>query len=280
MLDISAFNNRSKFPSYARLKSDFNHFLTRIGKEKEISEGKARECLTAICGINATSKADYEHKCNVQYFFKNKLQGTPCADVSNSNPFVRIHDKDDFMKWISEIIGLSPTNTKGKIGDIIYAADLSIKSNLLRSFLNNIAVNTSYSNENNCLKYFGRKRWLAKTPPRLRDAHISSYNFIHWSFPQPKKEDIFLNQSVIEKLPCRAGIVDVEQKIIFKHILDKNYNVRKPTILDAGFYEQYEPGGSTKPLKRCARLSGFDEYVHIPNIFSNVQESLFETFNT
>ena len=122
-------------------------------------------------------------------------------------------------------------------------------------------------------------KWKSKTLPKLKDAHVSNCNYIHWSFPNPTTENIFINQSTIENLGCRAGLMDTNNKIIFLHNLDNTLNVKKPTILDAGFCEQFEPGGKTKPLKKCSHLSGFEEYVHIPNNFANLQNNFYEIFN-
>ncbi|MBK7108447.1 MAG: hypothetical protein IPH61_04625 [Bacteroidetes bacterium] len=278
MINTKKYNNTLKYPAYSKIKSNFGYFLIKIVKDSELKDLEKEDCLENICSINVPTDKELENRCN-NYFYKNKLKGSVCKNVNSNNPFVRIHTKDSFISWISEIVGLKPEHTKSKLTHIIYAGDAKIKFLLLDSFLNSVAVNDSYATKENCQKYFGMPKWKSKFPAKLRDAHIGNYNFIQWSFPNPTTENIFADQASIENLGCRAGLMDSNKKIIFLHDMDKSFNVRKPTMFDAGFYEQFEPGGKTQPLRKCAHLTGLEEYVHIPNNFANIKNNFYEIFN-
>ena len=279
MINIASYNDPLKFPSYGVINTHFGYFFNQLIADSELDDTQKHSCLTTICGIeHVLSPNDFHKECNNIFFYGNKLQGIECRIFDNLNPFVRINDADAFFSWISEITGIAATNTVAKIKEIIYARDETGKKLLLRSFLNNKAVKSSYDTEEHCTKYFGLKSWAAKDPPKLRDAYLTFYKGIQWSFPKPEKEDIFATQATIQQLGCRAGIMDDSRKIILTHNLNMNYNVRKPTTFDAGFYEQFEPGGVTKPMLACDTLEGFNEYVHTPNQFININANIYETF--
>jgi len=278
MVDISKYQTGS-YASYNRLEKNYGYFFLKIISDHEMTDLNKNICLETICSITASDEVDFQEKCEA-YFNKNKLKGSSVLDITKKNPFVRIHSKDAFISQISQIIGVRPSQLVSNLTYIIYNSDAKVRSLLLNSLLNSLAVNDSYMREENCLKFFGQKKWKSKTPPKLKDAFILNYKSIQWSFPKPVKEDIFADQNSIEKLPCRAGLTDSNKKIIFLYKLSDSYNVRKPTTLDAGFYEQFEPGGKTKPLSKCAPLLGFEEVVHIPNIFFNLENQFYEVFKS
>ncbi|OOQ58277.1 hypothetical protein [Mucilaginibacter pedocola] len=279
MIDLTLFEDSIKFPSYDVIKTHFGYFFNQLLADNELKDVDKERCLNTLCGIKAGMSPELFHQeSNNVFFYTNKLLGVECHVVDNLNPFVRISDAAAFISWISEITGIVASNTSAKVKELMYARDDDARRLLLKSFLNNKAVKSSYENEKNCLKYFGLETWAGKDGPKLRDAYLTFYKGIQWSFPMPSSEDIFANQIAIQKLPCRAGIMGASKKIIFTHKLSADYNVRKPTSFDAGFYEQFLPNGLTKPLDSCMTETGFEEFVHTPNQFFNINPNLYETF--
>jgi len=149
----------------------------------------------------------------------------------------------------------------------------------MNKLLNIKAINDSYLIPENCIKFFGLKKWRSKSyKPTLKDAFLTNFNYIQWSFPNSRTEDLFQNQGTIALMPCRAGLISVEERLFFTHNLNDNCNVRKPTVFDARLNPQFQPGGFTRPLPSCNHLSGFMEFVHIPNNFKNIDNFKAETF--
>jgi len=276
MLDLTDYNNPTVFPAFAMLESNFDYFLTQLSNDTEIPKDKKVECLNILCKIPITDPIAFSRECDLAVFHKNKLLGTCCNHMINLNPFVRINDLDAFINWISQLTGINVVNARIKINEITYATTDILKTKLLTSFLNNKVVSKAYD-ASNCFNYFGIDEWVAKDVPKLKDALISSAKGIQWSFPMPSA-DIFKDPLEIQNLACRAGVLNPRKKIIFQHILSPLYKIKKPTVFDAGFYSQFSPGGKTKPLLSCNHLTGFDEFVHRPNHFHNLQHRFYEIF--
>jgi hypothetical protein len=224
-----------------------------------------------------TDLEKFANLCDTEFFHKNKLSGDVCKGVVSMNPFIRINDLDAFVKWVAEITGINYPNVRVKLNEIVYATVEKTRKLLLNNFLNNKVIINSF-NGKYCQKYYGMLNWPGKNAPRLKDALLSSFYGLQWSFPLPASENIFVDPLPVQELACRAGVLEPRKKIIYLHNLNDKYNVRKPTVFDAGFYVQFDPGGKTKPLSACSHLTGFDEYVHKPNHFYNLQDRFHEIF--
>jgi hypothetical protein len=278
MFDIKRFDNKLRYPTFKLLEQELGYFLNQIIEDNEISNSEKLKCLETICVLPICSVKEYEEKCNQAFFYRNKLKGQKCNNLHDLNPFIRLHDKDSLVSRISSLTGLKAPTVKNKLSEIIVANKIDQPS-LLESFVNNSVISDAYVKEDNCLAYFGQKKWTSIEPPKLKDAHLCLFQSIQWSFPNSNSENLFFDQKSVENIKCRAGITDKKRKLVFLHKLNEEFNVRKPTVFDAGFHEQFKPNGLTNPLKECETSSGFEEYVHIPNKFINVVEIIFETFN-
>lgn len=267
------------FPGFADLQTHFPFFIKQLCDDIEISEDLKYECLNSICSKHIHSKADLNNLCYM-FFDSQKLIGTICKNSECHNSYIRVNGKDAILGWISQIIGLPASTVNNLISTILYSSNSVIKKGLMNKLLGIEAVKDSFENEENCLKYFGKKTWHSKSEkPRLKDAFLTNYNYLQWSFPDSKTESLFENQVTIDLVPCRAGLIFAEEKLIFSHNLNDSYNVRKPTVFDARLYSQFKPGGITNPLPSCSHLDGFIEFVHIPNNFKNIDQLIAETFH-
>lgn len=274
---LKKYSNKKSYPGFSDLEKHFPFFINQLINDKELSDDLKYECLDSICSFSIKTKVELNNIC-CNFFDSKKLVGTICKNSEINNSYIRINSKDSLVGWVSEIIGLPNSNVNSLISAILYSPNEIIKMGLMNKLLNIEAVNDSYLIEKNCLKYFGLKRWKSKLKATLKDAFLSNYNYIQWSFPDSKTEDLFKNQTTISLMPCRAGLISEEGKLIFTHKLNDNYNVRKPTVFDARLYPQFQPGGLTKPLSLCKHLKGFEEFVHIPNNFKNIDNLKAETF--
>lgn len=277
-INFSLFDDELKYSSTKFVKKHFPHFLKKIKDEKQIKETKKIECLECICNIPPSSKVvDFENECNKNYFFKNKLLGKKCREINRKNPFVRATDKAGFIQRIASLIPIDDYELGIFIDKVLKERNISDKLMLWKVMLNNRVKEDSYKIEGNCISFFGKRVLKDLVSPVLGDAHTSHFMGIEWSFPLPKKENVFENNKTINKIPCRAGLIKTNNKVIFVHMLNDKYQVKVPTIFDGGFYPQFEPGGKTKPLSKCKKLSGFDEYVHKPNNYININYNITET---
>lgn len=276
-MELKKYSDPKIYPGFNELKTHFPFFIDQIIKEKEISETVKHECLESICTTIIIDKNDLERKC-CDYFDKKKLIGTICKNSQLNNSYLRVNGKSSLVTWIGQIVGLSTSQVIRLLSPILYSSNSIIKNGLTNKLLSLEAINDSYFIKENCIKYFGISKWKARKKPTLRDAFLTNFNYIQWSSPNPKTENLFENQTTIDLIPCRAGLVFKGEQIIFLHNLSDSYNVRKPTIFDARLYSQFEPGGYTKPLANCDALNGFDEFVHIPNNFRNIVSFQAETF--
>ena len=277
-MDLKKYSNRKLFPGFSDLQSYFPFFIQQLVNDKELSQDLKYECLDSFCSLQLKTEEELKNIC-CKFFDSKKLIGTLCKNSENKNSYIRVHGKDSIVGWISQIIGLTTSNVNSLISTILYSANPILKNGLMNKLLKIEAVDDSYLISENCLKFFGLKKWKSKlSKPTLKDAFLSNFNYIQWSFPDSRSEDLFKNQATIDLVPCRAGLISAEEKLIFTHNLYDNYNVRKPTVFDARLYPQFQPGGLTKPLSSCNHLSGFMEYVHIPNNFKNIDNFKAETF--
>lgn len=276
-MNFKKYQNKKKYPGYNDLKLHFPFFISQISRESEISDSLKHACLEAICKVSIPSIDKLTEAC-CSFFDKKQLIGTVCKNSQLNNAYIRVNGKDSLLAWISQITGLTAIQVNAFISPILYSSNLILRKALVNKLLTLEAINDSYFIKQNCLKYFGMEKWGSKNKPVLKNAFMTNFNFIQWSFPNSKTEDLFFNQSSIELIPCRAGLIFEGEKIIFSHNLNDSYNVRKPTVFDARLYPQFEPGGNTKPLKRCTHLKGFEEFVHVPNNFKNIETLNAETF--
>lgn len=274
---LDKYRDEIAYPGFTDLNTHFPFFINQLISDVELSQDLKYECLDNICTSQIASKDDLNHLC-CKFFDSKKLIGTICRNSESNNAYVRVNGKDSLVAWISQIVGLTTSQVNSLLSTILYSSNAMIKKGLLNKLLNIEAVNDSYFETQNCLKFFGLRKWGSKAKPKLKDAFLTNFNYIQWSFPDLKTEDLFLNQDTIDIVPCRAGLVFAEEKIIFTHNLNDSYNVRKPTVFDARLYPQFQPGGLTKPLLSCNHLTGFMEYVHIPNNFKNIDDFKAETF--
>ena len=274
---LKKYLNKKKYPGFLDLQNHFPFFLDQLVNDVELSDDLKFECLDSICSNSIKTKDELNTIC-CDFFDSRKLIGTICKNADKQNSYIRVNGKDSLVGWISQIVGLTTAQVNSLISTILYSSNLTLKTGLVNKLLNIEAVNDSYFDSKKCLKYFGMKKWVRKSKPTLKDAFLTNYNYIQWSFPDSKTEDLFRNQATIDILPCRAGLVFAEEKLLFTHNLNDNYNVRKPTVFDARLYPQFQPGGLTKPLTSCSHLKGFMEYVHIPNNFKNIASFKAETF--
>lgn len=275
-MDLTKYNNSKLFPGFKDLQSYFPFFVDQIVKDPELSDPIKYECLDTICSKNITSKDNLETEC-FNFFESRTLIGTVCKDPQSKNSFIRVNGKNVLISWISQVVGLGIAQTASLISTILYSSNKIIRTGLLNKLLDIEAINDSYFISDNCTKYFGQKKWHSRNKPTLKDAFLTNFKYIQWSFPTPK-ENLFVDQPTIDLIPCRAGLIFAGEQIIFSHNLSDIYNVRRPTVFDARLYPQFEPGGTTKPLAKCSHMTGFSEYVHKPNNFKNIKNFEAETF--
>ena len=274
---LQKYLDQNLYPGYSFLTNKFPYFISQLKNDKELSIDLKYDCLDNICSTPIKTESDLKDKCN-SFFDSKKLIGSICKNSENKNSYIRINGKDSLVSWVSQISGLPILNINSLISTILYSSNTVLRNGFMNKMLSIEAINDSYILPENSLKYFGVKKWKSKTRPTLKDAFLTNFNYIQWSFPDSKTEDLFKDQATIDIMPCRAGIAFSEEKLIFTHNLNDSYNVRKPTVFDARLYPQFQPGGSTKPLAQCNHLSGFVEYVHIPNNFQNIDNFKAETF--
>lgn len=276
-MNLKKYSDKKKYPGYNDLKKHYPFFVLQIAKDREINDSLKYECLDEICSMPIPNIKKLTEAC-CAFFDRKQLIGSVCKNAQFNNSYIRVNGKDSLVAWISQIVGLTTLQVNSFISPILYSSNAILKKAFINKLLNLEAINDSYFLRDNCIKYFGMKMWKSKNKPILRDAFLTNFNFIQWSFPDSKTEDLFFDQASIDLIPCRAGLLFKGEKIIFSHNLDDSYNVRKPTVFDARLYPQFEPGGFTKPLKSCIRLNGFEEFVHKPNNFKNIEMLNAETF--
>jgi hypothetical protein len=100
-----------------------------------------------------------------------------------------------------------------------------------------------------------------------------------WSYRNDKKPRDPFFEIEIRDLPCRLGLRSFgSDHYAFGHKLSAGEKAYIPTSFDAGLYEQWEPGGVTKPHDACNTKypTGLPEVVHNPNKFQNISTRLFE----
>lgn len=121
-------------------------------------------------------------------------------------------------------------------------------------------------------------------------------NKIMWGFRNPNNaHDPFCGYDV-RNMPCLLGLKYLKPRYIYYvYCLSESIIPRLPTFCDAGFYDAWEPGGWTKPLRKCeidtlrkhecgmgndCRLTdnekGFPEAVHEPIPFDYLQKPFKE----
>ena len=113
----------------------------------------------------------------------------------------------------------------------------------------------------------------------LGDEPITLY-LIMWSYRNNNDpRDPFFG-IVKEDLSCQLGLPSFgkEDHYTFGHVLPAGEKAFMPTAFDGGLYDQWEPGGTTKPHDACRTKYplGLPEVIHKPNRFENISTRLFE----
>ncbi len=173
--------------------------------------------------------------------------------------------------WIKRIVNKNIDYLLNLIMDENVPDDLRYKAfqKLLETTIRDEIVNDS----DQAIRFLGVPALSVSVEPFLNEAKYDEWNA--WSVPIPDSEKDILSKSKIRDLDCRLGLsenIDLD-KFVVVYTIKNCKKVAKPTVFDAGFYPQFEPGGKTKPLDKCKHLSGFEEYVHDPTKFKNILET-------
>ncbi|MCU0786225.1 MAG: hypothetical protein MUF81_19695 [Verrucomicrobia bacterium] len=114
----------------------------------------------------------------------------------------------------------------------------------------------------------------------LGDALIGQ--FVMWSYRNERDAYDPFSGVVVRDLPCRLGLPSFpkEDHYAFGHMMpdSKARRVRTPTAFDGELYQQWIPGGFTRPHDACKSTysDGLPEVVHRPNNFKNIYTKLKE----
>lgn len=203
-------------------------------------------------------------------FFRNgnKFLGKQNYSGDSNNPFVHIKDVRRFKEWTNQI---AETDTDNLIDNILDNSQPSAIREIFFNALLDTKIRSTIENDpNECEKYLGVSSLSYSLPPNLSEAKLSIYTM--WSFPLPSEANfISIN---IQELDCRSGLSEIKNydKVVFLLDLSSTKVIKKPTVFDAEFYPQFQPGGITKPLDDCSDKGGFEEYIHIPTKIKQIKD--------
>lgn len=265
------FRPYEKLAGFKALKAsaEGRKFLAKFKKDRMADEDLRKLFLKNLSLFKPGKRADIVLFCQKimrKPGFKRKgprFSGGAGAD------FLRIRSIEDFKGRIKEIIPPSATKTSPLI-DLVLTPGIpdSVRTATFNKLLN-LQVKGEIKVSNLAKKYFGTMAFKGGEPC-LRAAKTSKW--IEWSSHiSPTEKNIFSSRK-IKWLDCRSGLSTIKDKdkIVYFQKLLPGITVHKPTIFDAEFYPQFEPGGKTIPLKECESLGGFEEYVHPANFFGNI----------
>ena len=199
----------------------------------------------------------------LDFMWKNQLCGQP-YDKTEGTLFVRMNDFPRFQEWLSEIIDRDISEELNEIFDpnISNESRQMIWESIMEGPLKEHIIHEPEHTEN----FMGYNTIPGDIEHVVKEARTGPY--IEWSYPTPENVNE-LDSYDTDNLDCRAGLSENKDldKVIYMHNLSDCPTVCAPTIFDAAFYAQFEPGGKTIPLEECKHLEGFVEYVHERNKF-------------
>ncbi|MBL4898568.1 MAG: hypothetical protein JKX76_02850 [Colwellia sp.] len=189
-------------------------------------------------------KTDFQEFCN-GFFYQNKLKGD-ILDVEDKEHLGRVVAKTVLAEHLSsELLRTSPSKSRSvkwiqkNLDDIARVEDNSISLRMLKRIFSSCSLQ----------------------------------RYMMWSFRNPQKKDSAFSGIDIAKLPCILALANGTSSIsmyAFGHILPDSIKPQLPTFSDAGIYEEWRPGGLTKPLQACNTHEGLEEIVHKPHLFINI----------
>lgn len=242
-------------------------FLDKLGRDTELDDAQKEEFLEHLGRYDSRSGLDIESYCK-DWFLLMKFLGTPYP-TGRDHVFFRINDIDRFKTWVDSITGIDTSPTL----DVLMSGSLDDRSDAFDALLDTPIKSDILLDLTLLEQYLGGSfPATAFTSSVLGEAKTAPW--MEWSSPWPAHEHDLFSTGKIEDLDCRMGLTAnrTDDKIVYKHDTTFCDELRRPTVFDAGFYDQFQPGGKTVPLAECNTLDGFDEYIHAPNRFRRIMD--------
>ena len=218
---------------------------------------------------------------------------TSCSNFENDDTLSR-RDKDRFIAHLNTFPGASPYDeyveaffhdpANSKLGPIVSLEPDEILGTVRRltAFARRFSVANGFDHDPADAEDYVRS--LATLSPRaLQDTlsmlfRASSTIAPHtmWSYRNPMHPDDPFEEVDKIDLACRLGLPSygLVEHVAFGH--DLAAEAYRPTCFDAGLADEWQPGGTTKPLSDCASkyLIGLPEVVHDPIAFRDIATQL------
>ncbi|WP_158993956.1 hypothetical protein [Mucilaginibacter sp. L196] len=242
-----------------------NGFMGKFVVDSELTDTHKTNFLDHLQVFDISGILKIEDYC-CGFFRQNKYLGKSATDPSK--PFVRILPYEKFVEWINKITLL---NLEALIETVFDSGiDESLRIFAFEQLINADIKPSILSDPDECIKFFSVPKLPLSVAPELKEALTSQWGM--WSFPFPEDESDIFAPSKLNSLDCRAGLTEGINldKVVYTHSVQECNKVKKPTVYDAEFYDQFMPGGKTVPLAACNTLDGFDEYFHVPNKFKHI----------
>jgi hypothetical protein len=243
-------------------------FIQKVESDDQLDSDRKLAFFDFLSKYDSQVHKSINDYCEAFFRNGNKFLGKGIYEGDSNNPFVHIKDIRRLKEWMNQIV---ETNINTLIDSILDDGQPSdIRKVFFNALLNTKIRSTIENDPDECEKYLGVPSLSYSKEPIMLEAKLSSYAM--WSFPLPSEANFISNN--LGDLDCRSGLSEIRNydKAVILLDLSEIKDIRKPTVFDAEFYPQFQPGGKTKPLDECSEKDGFDEYIHLPSKFKNITE--------
>jgi len=238
-------------------------FLDKLGRDGELDDAEKNEFLAYMGSYDPATDGPVKNYCESWLRQDSKKFLGEAYPRMASHVFMRVNDVSRFKTWVNSIaqLDISPAV------DDLMSTDTAVRSDAFSAILDTPIKDDIVIDVNQTEYYMGPDFLLFSLPHVIGEAKTAGH--LEWGSPWPEDEDDLFSPAKLVDVDCRMGLSANrdEDKIVYKHDTSSCSQLRRPTVFDAEFYDQFQPGGKTVPLAECNHLAGFDEYVHTPNRF-------------
>lgn len=225
-------------PNGVKLFKERNpEFLDKLTADKELLKNKKQEFIKHLKGYKSGCINGHALGFTRQNLYLGRL-----IKMGNDEMVGSVRAKDKFVEQVVSGLGIQSKYARAKLrGWVLLSSD----------------------------------ELQAEFDGQLADSPVSRW--MMWSYRNPNDSLNAFNGIDTKDLSCRLGLPNpTQEKIAFGHMLPVGHEAHAPTAFDSELFDQWIPGGVTKPHPPCLRKykKGLPEIIHKPTPFRCISTKL------